>query len=109
MEPSSVNPNTRQSTEGLDRRDFLKGASVIGGSLMTGGLVASPGTASAEVADRSASGAGVRPRPPRSAPLTSAEQEVLGLIRTDRRSTGAPVAAGQVGRGGETSGSGDPR
>jgi hypothetical protein len=84
MEPSSVNPDARQSTEGLDRRDFLKGASVIGGSLMTGGLVAGPRTASAEsISDRPAATAtlGAPSRQAPSARLTPKEQEVLGLIR----------------------------
>jgi succinyl-diaminopimelate desuccinylase len=85
MDMGSANPPTGQSTGSLDRRDFLKGASVIGGSLVTAGFVAGPQTASAlSISDDPAAATlGSGPRQVRSTELTSSEQEVLGLIRED--------------------------
>jgi len=69
METSDRKPKAPRSAEGMDRRDFIKGASVVGGSLMAHGfVVAAPG---------------LRPRGAPSAQLTSTEQRVLGLIRED--------------------------
>ena len=85
MDTSSTNPNTGQSTEGLDRRDFLKGASVIGGSFMTAGLVAGPRTSpDGNISDEPAAAtSGSRPRQVPPTQLTPEEQEVLDLIRED--------------------------
>ena len=85
MDTSSANPNAGQNTEGLDRRDFLKGASVIGGSFMTAGLAAGPGTSSdnntSDEPTVATSDSGPRQVP--SAQMTPREQEVLDLVSED--------------------------
>jgi len=86
MERSEGRAKVLQGAEGMDRRHFIKGASVMGGSLMAAGLAAGPRVASAAgVSHGSAAPSvqGLRPPGARSADLTPMEQKVLSLIEED--------------------------
>ena len=85
MGTASTNPKTGKNTEGLDRRDFLKGASVIGGSFMTAGLAAGPRTSSDKNISDEPTGAtsDSGPRQVPSAQMTPREREVLDLVNED--------------------------
>lgn len=74
-------PTGGHSTEGMARRDFLKGASVIGGSLMASGLaVPTAGGAGLPSEGREVLVGGLRPPGAQSAELTQMERRVLSLI-----------------------------
>lgn len=86
MDAADTNPESAQDRDGggLGRRTFLKGASMVGGSLITAGLVAGPQATLArnlsEGAAAAAATSAASSRRAGSAALTPKEKEVLDLI-----------------------------
>lgn len=86
MDATNTNPENAHAKEPepFGRRTFLKGASIVGGSLMTAGLITTPQIAVArEVSGKAAATSAASPRRAGSAELTRKEEEVLRLIKED--------------------------
>ena len=74
MKTTDGTPVPPHTPAGMERRTFLKGASVLGGALVTSGFVGAPEPVSVT---------GLRPRGAQSREITPTERRVLDLIQPD--------------------------
>ncbi|MHC4732405.1 MAG: M20 family metallopeptidase, partial [Planctomycetota bacterium] len=74
MKKTKSTPVSPHTPAGMERRTFLKGASVLGGAVATSGFVGAPEPVAVT---------GLRPRGAQSREITATEQRVLDLIQPD--------------------------